>query len=279
MSNRFGQNSFGLRTSSPLTDEQIRHVAPSIFATGAHESRSDRYTYIPTIDVLNGLRREGFQPFMVAQSRSRIEGKSDFTKHMIRLRQPGDLALNQEFFEIILINSHDGTSSYQMLDGVFRLACTNGMVVGDTQQDIRVPHRGNIAENVIEAAYSILDNFENVQNSMQIMKETPLALPEARAFAEAALALKYDENAAPIEPRQLLSARRYEDQKNDLWTTFNRVQENLLKGGLRGQTTTGKRTTTREVTSIDNNIKLNRALWILSEKMADLKTGAGAIAV
>lgn len=54
-----------LRSDSPLSDDQIRRVTPSIFADGKHQSRSDRYTYIPTVDVLRGLRHEGFQPFMV----------------------------------------------------------------------------------------------------------------------------------------------------------------------------------------------------------------------
>ena len=273
---KFGRNSFGFRSDTPLTDEQLFRAAPSIFAAGKHQSRSDRYTYIPTIEVLTGLRKEGFQPFMVAQSKSRVEGKSEFTKHMLRLRQSGELTLQQEFFEIILINSHDGTSSYQMLSGIFRMVCTNGMVTGDTHEDIRVQHRGNITENVIEAAYSIADNFENVRNSRDTMKGTTLSLPEARAFAEAALSLKYDsKDSAPIVPEQLLTARRHEDRgKDDLWTTFNKVQENLLKGGLRGKTAAGRRTTTREVTAIDTNIKLNRALWILSERMAGLKAGA-----
>ena len=272
---RFGKNSFGFRSDTPLTNEQLFQIAPSIFATGKHESRSDQYTYIPTSEVLAGLRKEGFQPFMVAQSKSRVEGKSAFTKHMLRLRPDGQIQ-NQETFEIILINSHDGTSSYQMLGGVLRFVCQNGCVAGDIIEDIRVPHRGNITENVIDAAYKIVDDFGSVEESIDNMKGTRLALPESRAFAEAALSLKYVcKEDAPIVLEQLLTARRYEDRgKDDLLNAFNRIQENLLKGGLQGKTVMGRRTTTREVTAIDTNIKLNRALWILSERMAGLKAGA-----
>ena len=78
-----------LRSDTPLGEDQMRAAAPSIFADGKHASRSERYTYIPTIDVLRGLRKEGFEPFMVAQSRSRIEGKTEYTKHMIRMRHAG----------------------------------------------------------------------------------------------------------------------------------------------------------------------------------------------
>lgn len=109
---RFGQNIFVIRSETPLAEDQMRRAAPSIFAEGKHGSRSDRYTYIPTIDVLRGLRQEGFEPFMVAQSKSRIEGKTEFTKHMIRMRHAGQVNTRPEANEIILINSHDGASSY-----------------------------------------------------------------------------------------------------------------------------------------------------------------------
>jgi hypothetical protein len=118
---RFGHNTFVIRSETPLAEEQMRRAAPSIFAEGKHGSRSERYTYIPTIEVLRGLRQEGFEPFMVCQSKSRIEGKTEFTKHMIRMRHAGQVSTRPEANEIILINSHDGASSYQMLAGVFRL--------------------------------------------------------------------------------------------------------------------------------------------------------------
>ena len=116
------------RTQAPMTDDAIRAVAPSVFASEAHESRSERYSYVPTIDVLAGLRREGFEVFDARQSRSRIEGKSDFTKHMLRLRPAGAVKVAESVPEVVLVNSHDGTSSYQMMQGLYRLVCSNGMI-------------------------------------------------------------------------------------------------------------------------------------------------------
>jgi len=269
LATKFGRNSFGIRSNVPLTDAEIFRVAPSIYATTPHESRSSKYTYIPTSTVLDGLRKEGFNPFMVVQSKSRIEGKSEYTKHMLRLRHVNAIA-TAETPEIILINSHDGTSSYQMLSGVFRFVCQNGMVCGDTYNDIRVPHRGNIADNVIEAAYTVVEDFETVNNVINEFKHTPLALPEAKIFAEAALSLRYEEEA-PIIPDRLLQIRRRDDIENNLWNTFNVVQENIIRGGLHGKNTAGNRTTTRAINSIDTNVKLNKALWTLTEKMAELK--------
>lgn len=255
----------------PLTDKELYKFAPSIFAEEKHGSRSNKYTYIPTIEIVNGLRKEGFQPFLATQSRARDKNKRNFTKHMIRLRHANQIA-DQEACEIVLINSHDGTSSYQMMCGIFRFVCQNGMVLGDTVEDIRIPHRGDIVGDVIDAAYSIVDDFGTAKKSVETMKLTHLTLPEAEAFAAAALTLKYDDiEKAPISPVLALSARRRVDEREDLWNTFNRVQENVIKGGQRGRSATGRRVTTRPVKSIDNNIKLNKALWVLATQMAALK--------
>jgi len=120
LATRFAPNARVMRGDQALNEDQMRAVAPSIFAEGKHASRSERYTYIPTINVLRGLRKEGFEPFMVAQGSSRIEGKAEFTKHMIRMRHLGDsggqVQTRPEANEIILINSHDGASSYQIVD-------------------------------------------------------------------------------------------------------------------------------------------------------------------
>ena len=121
LATRFARNTHVVRSELPLAEEQMRLAAPSIFAPGKHASRSERYTYIPTIEVLRGLRKEAFEPFMVAQGASRVEGKAEFTKHMIRMRHAGQVQTRPEANEIILINSHDGASSYQMLAGMFRL--------------------------------------------------------------------------------------------------------------------------------------------------------------
>lgn len=276
LATRFGSNTFVTRSDSPLSEEQMRRVAPSIFAEGKHFSRSDRYTYIPTIDILRGLRGEGFQPFMVAQSRSRAEGRSAYTKHMVRMRHADHMRADTEANEIILINSHDGASSYQMLAGVFRYACCNGLVVGTMQNDVRVPHKGDVQADVIDGAFRVLEEFEAVDAARDSMKRLSLKPEEEKAFTTAALALRYGvERVAagqtPIQAEQLNEARRQEDNLGSLWTTFNRVQENMMKGGLPGRSVHGRRTRTRQIASIDHNISLNRALWVLADEMRKLK--------
>jgi hypothetical protein len=276
LATRFANSTRVLRSDQPLSEEQMRHTAPSIFAGAKHASRSERYTYIPTIDVLRGLAREGFEPFMVAQGQSRIEGKTGYTKHMIRLRHGRQGSVLPEANEIILINSHDGASSYQMLAGVFRFVCCNGLVVGQIANDIRIPHKGNIQHEVIDGAFRVLEEFRGVDESVQSMKALTLQPEEQQAFATAALALRFGDRTegqppAPVDAVQLNEPRRVEDTGASLWSTFQRVQENALRGGLQGRTVQGKRMRTREVASIDRGVALNRALWVLAEEMRRLK--------
>lgn len=223
--------------------------------------------------MLAKLRDEGFQPFMVCQTRVRNEDRSEFTKHLIRLRHTSQIN-GSEANEIVLLNSHDGTSSYQMLAGLFRFVCHNGLVCGDTTADIRVPHKGDVAGRVIEGAYEVLQGFERVQESRDAMRAITLNEGEANVFARSALALKYDDpdKPTPVTEHQILLPRRFDDRRPDLWATLNRVQENMIKGGLPGRTANGRRQRTREVQGIDQNIRLNRALWMLAEGLRQLKS-------
>ena len=259
-----------VRSDRPLTNDQILQAAPSVFAVEAHESRSSRYAYIPTSDIVAGLRGEGFMPFMVCQAKSRIEGKTEFTKHMIRFRYASQI-VSDTANEIILINSHDGTSSYQMLAGCFRFVCHNGLICGETVEDLRIRHSGNVLNNVIEGAYRIVEEFDKVDSSKELMRGIELNPRQQNAFANAALQLRYDpEDNIPILGHQLNLARRDDDRGDDLWRTFNRVQENIMQGGLQGFTASGGRTTTRKVTGLNATLAINRGLWTLAEEMAKL---------
>lgn len=275
LATRFAYRSPVLRSDAPLTDDAIRSVAPSIFAEDKAASRSERYTYIPTIQVLRGLAREGFAPFMVTQARTRDESNREFTKHMIRLRHADTLgeAAGETANEIILVNSHNGSSSYQMLAGVFRFVCKNGLVVGEVQEDIRIPHRGDVVDQVIEGAHRVLGDFDAIDASREAMRETPLNEAHQHAFARAALALRFEPPAhtpAPVTEAQILAPRRDEDSGSDLWSVFNRVQENAISGGLVGRSPSGRRTQTRRIEGVDRSVALNRALWVLAEEMRAL---------
>lgn len=262
-----------------LTDDQLRRVVPSVFAEEAHTSRSARYAYIPTIDVLAGLRREGFEVFSARQARTRVEGREEHTKHLLRLRHASHrdrvAVVGDSVPEILLLNSHDGSSSYQMMGGTFRFICANGMVVPDgICQTIKVQHSGKVQDKVVAGAFEVLDGLTRVIESRDSMRALTLNQGEQLAYARAAALLRFEPSegaALPVTPEQINRARRMDDQAPDLWTTFNRVQENVVRGGLRARSSNGARQSTRAVTGIDQDVKLNRALWTLAEEMRRLK--------
>ena len=183
LASRFASHSPALRSDYPLSDDQIRRVAPSIFADAPHESRSERYTYIPTAAVLTELRKEGFQPFMVTQTRVRDEGKREHTKHMLRLRHASQIN-GAEANEIVLLNSHDGTSSYQMLAGMFRFVCSNGLVCGDTVADVRVPHKGDVAAQARRSFDNLKAVCEAAGGSLDQVARLGLYLTDLGEFAK-----------------------------------------------------------------------------------------------
>jgi hypothetical protein len=268
------------RPGEALSDDQLRRVAPSIFATEAHESRSARFAPVPTVTVLDGLRREGFEPVFAAQSGTHDDSRRDFTKHMLRLRHRGEgraMKVGDSVFEIVLVNANDGSAAYQMLPGVFRLVCLNGLMVGNAYDEVKVRHSGNAVHDVIEGAFRVLSEAPRVAGQVEAFRGITLNRDEREAFAEAAHALRF-EGETPIRAAQLLQPRRRDDVGADLWTTFNVAQENIIRGGLSamGRNAAGqrRRTTSREVQGIDQNRALNRALWTLSERMAQLKAAA-----
>ncbi len=263
------------RSDRPLDDAQIMRAAPSVFAGAPHSSRGERYAFIPTVDVLRGLRREGFEVFEASQSRTRIADKREHTRHMLRLRQAGVVARDGEVPEVIITNSHDGSSAYRVLAGMFRFVCSNGLVLGDTIGDIRVRHSGRIVDDVIEGVFHVVDDLKHAGERIETYKAIELEDREAHALAAAAVTLRWGDSS-PVQPSRLLEARRWEDRGSTLWKTYNRCQEALLRGGSRGISATGRRLRTRAISDIGEDLKLNRALATLVDRLADIKMGVAA---
>lgn len=267
-----------------MTEDHIRQIAPSVFATTAHESRSDRFQPIPTIEVLRGLRKEGFEVVGVKQSTTRIPGKENFTKHLIRLRRvDADVTyrVGDTVAEMLLKNANDGTSVYDLFAGLFRIRCLNSLVAAMGSIDtIKVRHSGrDIVPRVIEGTYKVVENAKLALAAPREWAEIKLDRDERMIFAEAARAIRFGDAEGnvdtPIQAEQLLHTRRRDDSDNDLWTNFNVIQENVIRGGLHGVAVNAngqrRRMSTRAVNGIDADVRLNRGLWTLATKMAELK--------
>lgn len=265
-----------------LTDDDIMRMAPSVFAEGAHESRSKRFVYVDSRELLKEFRGNGWHVASAKQSRSRIPGKAEFTKHMIRFRFGNDLAENLP--EVVALNAHDGTCSYQLMSGIFRTICLNGLIVANIDEQVRVHHTARAIPEIIEGSFRVLEHSKRALAAPEKWSAIQLNDTERLALADAARVVRLGDSEgkveSPIQASQFLTTRRHEDESRDLWTTFNVLQENAIRGGLQGRMPRepgqyrGRRVSTREVNGIDQDVKLNKALWTLAEALAKHKLAA-----
>lgn len=252
-----------------LSLEEVRQRAPAVFAEAPHERTSPKYTFIPTERVLAGLMNAGFVPVQAQQAATR-SASPRHARHVLRLRRRYEtVQLRDAIPEVVFLNSHDGTSAYQLRMGLFRVVCTNGLIVSrGAFPGVCVAHRGNIVDEVVEGAIRVTEQFEQLAGQVERMEARQLLKDDQRAFARAALATRYpDALERGLSPAQLLRCRRVEDLQDNLWSTFNRVQENLLGGGLIGHSKNSRITRTRRISSIREDVRINSRLWDLAAEV------------
>lgn len=257
-----------------LTVEQLQNAVPSIFESGTRNV-SAKYAKINTIDVVNVLRDSGFYPVKASQQRKLDQNNRPFAKHVLRFRS--DKALTREnnvgdsIPELVLMNSHDGSSAYKMMFGIFRLVCSNGLVVASsTVAGISVRHSGDPREvfnRITQSAKDITAQSDKVFERVSAWQGKTLDINQSRSFAEGAAAIYTEGTENKIEPERILKPRRWSEMgKSDLWTAFNIVQENFTKGGFYQQNAQGFYRRARALSSIDRDVKLNKALWEYTDK-------------
>ena len=252
-----------------LSLDALHAQAPAVFAPSPDGQRSPRYTFIPSERVLEGLIVAGFVPVEARQARTRSASPLH-ARHVIRLRRRLEtVQLRDAVPEILFLNSHNGTSAYQLRVGLFRVVCTNGLIVSHGAfPTFSVAHRGNVVDDVVAHALEISERFEVLAAQVEFMERRRLDEGERTRFAERALALRYPEpDEAGMAASALLNCRRGEDAGDDLWSTLNRVQENLLRGGLVRRSPRGRLVRTRRITSIREDVRINSALWEMAAEV------------
>jgi hypothetical protein len=257
-----------------ISDDEMRRFAPSVFASQPIEGVSERYRFLPTSSILNGMRENGWVPVRAQEPSIRTEARRGFQKHVVRFARLQHLQTwekNQVRAEVVLVNSHDKSSAYQLHCGLFRLVCTNGMVVSDGAfQRISIKHSGFNPDSVIEASFKVLNAVPDIMNKVQLFQDRILTDAEQLALATGAAAYRWEElTKAPVSPSLLLNPRRYGDGAEDLFITLNCVQENIIRGGQRDRSRRrpdgSRMPKSRAIKGIDEDMKLNKALWEMAE--------------
>lgn len=244
--------------------EQLRKLTPAVFATAPHEKMSARYTFVPTADVVETMDRAGFCVVEARQSQTRCRAPTS-AAHALRFRKRNsEVYVGEVVPEILVLNSHDGSTAYHVRIALYRAVCSNGLIVGDRLFPVwKVPHRGNVATEVLEAAMELSRRFSDLGETVEAMRHTVLDVPRRLAFASDALTLRYPDEVAgvAVAPADLLQPTRAEDEGCDLWRTYNVVQEHLLRGGVTRRTPTNRVVKTKGIRAIRDDMRLNVGLW------------------
>jgi hypothetical protein len=253
-----------------LSNDQLKAASPAIFARRASKRVSERYGFIPTADMVKAFREAGVTPMQAAGQRSYKGGDNNvFGRHMIRFASSaaGLGKVGEVIPQVVLYNSHNGRTTYRLIAGLFRLVCSNGMTVAFRDfGSVEVRHNADALVKVIDASERIIANAREATKVIPQMRGLHMTERVQLDYARHALRLRYGRGTAPVDAKLLLEAKRPQDEGADLWHVFNRVQENITRGGMQGQALTGRRLTVRPLTNIRRDIAVNLDLWGMTMK-------------
>ena len=265
--------SFGKGLDGYLTKDQIKNSSPLVFADApTNPDVSNKYLFVNTETIIDDLEKLGWLPVQAAQRKSRKEGSTIFSKHMVAFQNPNIKITSEDgddaYPRILLTNSHDGMQAFKFSVGIFRLVCSNGLVVADEKfSEFKIKHKGySFAElrNVVKQAVKDLPNRVQVMNDM---KNRILTEDEKRKMALDAMLiragvkeLQYDEETLT----DILEPKRKADKGNDLWRVFNVIQEKITQGDFHAALTGAKVRKVRKIKSFEKDLKVNKELFKLA---------------
>ena len=252
-----------------MSMEDIKKSAPSIFQKNQKQGLSEHYVHIPTDMVIKDMIQLGWKPCQAVEIKARKKNTMGYQRHMIKFFNP-DIAIegangDNVYPQILLTNSHDGLSSFKFQIGLFRLVCSNGMVVCDTNYgDFKLRHMGYTFSELQTKINEAVESFPGLVKKINEFQNVELSDIQITEFAGKAAMIRFGENVA-VDLDELLHVERNEDAGNNLWVVFNRVQEKLITGGC-SYRMGAKMRKARAVKNFSQDLKINEALWELAEE-------------
>ena len=238
-----------------LSNTMIRTTTPSAFATQPAEWVSDKYSFVPTIKVIDALRDSGWFPTQAVETKSRFEKTIGFQKHMIRFSR-ADFYDSEKRIELVLTNGHNAMTSFKLQAGVYRLVCSNGLIVGQDSMKFVHPHIGFQIEDLLTSVTSISQSANVIYEMIDVFKNTKMTTTQSLSLSSKIAEFVWPETACISLAKNLLMSRRIEDSTNNLWTTTNIIQENVMKGGIKT-----KKSKTRGISNIQKTVSVNEFIW------------------
>jgi hypothetical protein len=228
-----------------------------------HARVSAKYQLVPTKLIAQKFFDLGFKVDDYKSVRVRDASRIGYQKHFVRLSHPTMLTTkhNDVKLQLLVTNSHDGSSSFSIKLGIFRLVCSNGLVVGTTFESVTLRHTGMILQEIDGAIEKMVAQVKKLDAVLEKMKGITLTTEQIRSFYDKAVKVRYGEKATIADVT--VTSRRTADDANDLFTVYNRVQEALIRGSeARGAN--GRFRQRRAITNIGKDITINEKLFDLA---------------
>jgi hypothetical protein len=255
-----------LNTIESLSKEQVKQVAPSVFTKHGASNVSEKYSHIPTERVMDDMSALGWN--VVDAKEIKARKNQGFQKHMLIFANP-EIVINgvdgdTVFPRILLTNSHDGKNAFTFKAGLFRLVCSNGLVIADEQfGEMKIRHMGYDFEALQSLITEMVEKLPLTVESMNKFKNKQLSEEQKQKFALEALGLRFDTENKTFNVSEFLTPTRKEDEGNDLWSVFNLVQEKLVNGMV-DYRAGSKQRKARRIKNFQQDVKLNSELYELA---------------
>ena len=259
----------------PLEDNEIKYLAPVAFKSEmttqevANLGLSDHYSFVPTMNVVRDLQTMGWDCVDAKQVKARKKSTNGYQKHMLTFEHPKYKVEGvEEYPQLLLTNSHDGGNAFQLSAGIFRLVCSNGLVIKTEDYGTqRLIHKGYSFEAVQEMVEGFIATIDETMTRITAMKRTQLDKDQMTEFAKQAALLRFtsksynEENIDKVVYiDELLDATRKEDNGNAVWEVFNRVQERLVGGNYHYKGTKDKPRKARPIKNFQQSFEVNKKL-------------------
>ena len=251
-----------------LTKANIMSMAPSVFAESPSDEVSKHYTHIPTERVIDDMEVLGWKPIEAKEVKARKSSTKGFQKHLLVFRND-EIVINGNdgdtvYPQILLTNSHDGKNSFQFQAGLYRMICSNGLVIADEQfESVKMRHMGYSFEDLQDMIKEMVGKLPLTVESMNKMKAIEMAEEQILAFAKDALNTRFTKkemNRIEVDLKELVAPVRKEDKGSDLWSVFNVVQEKLIEGDFQYRAG-GKVRQARVIKNFKQDMKINKKLF------------------
>jgi hypothetical protein len=198
---------------------------------------------------------------------------SEHRHHLISFARAEDLQ-RPDRPEVTLFNSHNGSGAVRLFAGIYRMICSNGIVVGNGVE-ARIYHNKSAMMGFEDMLRKVVANVPEVLATMERMKGITLSYSQVVKMAENAVALRWDKHDGSDKKGvfyndetvlNALSSKRLEDCGDNLYTVFNRIQENVMRGNIGVLSVSeaapfGIMRKARPVNSVKAHTDLNAKLW------------------